>query len=197
MAYHTGRLCPISSPHNRMKRMSDQSAEQSVARIFSPVLTVAAFSVLLAGCGPAASAPDGDDAMMPASSSSSVEAMMESSAMSSDAMIQSSEMTKEGAMNLYRDGTYSAEGMYRSPAGSEGVQVSLVLKGDVITDATYTGEATHPKSVKFQQDFGAGFKEQVVGKSIDQVSLGVINGSSLTGIGFMDAVSKIKAEAKA
>ena len=48
-----------------------------------------------------------------------------------------------------------------------------------------------------QGNFKAGFSELVVGKPVDQVSLSVVNGSSLTPKGFMDALAKIKAEAKA
>ncbi len=99
--------------------------------------------------------------------------------------------------SLYKDGTYAAGGVYRSPAGGESVQISLTLKGDVVTDVTFAGDATNPKSVAMQSAFSSGFKEQVVGKSLDDVSVGVVNGSSLTGTGFMDAVSKIKLEAKA
>jgi NifU-like protein involved in Fe-S cluster formation len=98
--------------------------------------------------------------------------------------------------HVYTDGTYSAQGAYRSPAGGELVNVSLTLKGDVVTDATFAGTGTNPKTKMMQAAFASGFKTQVVGKSLDQVSVGVVNGSSLTGIGFMDAVARIKAEAK-
>lgn len=97
----------------------------------------------------------------------------------------------------YKDGTYSADGVYRSPAGGESVSISVTLKGDVITAATFEGDATNPKSVKMQEAFAAGFEEVVVGKSLDDVSVTVVNGSSLTGAGFMEALAKIKAEAKA
>lgn len=92
---------------------------------------------------------------------------------------------------------YSADGNYQSPAGMETVHVALTLKDDVITDATFSGDGTNPRTKVMQGNFAAGFKEVVVGKPIDQLSVGVVNGSSLTGKGFMDAVAKIKAEAKA
>ncbi len=101
------------------------------------------------------------------------------------------------ATQIYTDGTFSATGGYRSPAGPETIEVSLTLKDDVITDATVIGDATHTKSMMMQGKFIAGFKQEVVGKSIDSLSLGVVNGSSLTPLGFMDAVAKIKVEAKA
>lgn len=97
----------------------------------------------------------------------------------------------------YADGTFAAAGTYRSPAGSEEVHISLTLKHGIVAVATYQGTATNPKSVKFQEMFGQGFQEAVVGKSIDSLNLTVVNGSSLTPMGFMDALSKIKAEAAA
>lgn len=96
----------------------------------------------------------------------------------------------------YNNGTYSATGSYVSPAGPEEVDIIITIKDDVVVDAAFMGKATHPTSKKNQDLFGAGFKEQVVGKSIDSISLGVVNGSSLTPKGFMDALIKIKAQAQ-
>ncbi len=97
---------------------------------------------------------------------------------------------------LYKNGTYSATGSYNSPAGKETVDVSITLQNDAITAATFKGNAVNPAS-KFNQDkFSKGFESVVVGKPIDSLSLTVVNGASLTPKGFMDAVVKIKAEAK-
>ncbi len=100
-------------------------------------------------------------------------------------------------MQKYADGTYAAVGSYVSPAGQEAVDVSITLKNGVIASATFQGEATHPTSKRMQENFGKGYQELVVGKSIDDVSLTVVNGSSLTSKGFMDALAKIKVEASA
>lgn len=97
----------------------------------------------------------------------------------------------------YKDGTYSADGEYSSPAGKESVGITLVIKNDIVTDATFTPKATNDASIKLQAMFAAGYKAQVVGKNIDSISLTVVNGSSLTPKGFMDALVKIKAQAKA
>lgn len=96
----------------------------------------------------------------------------------------------------YADGTYASTGTYRSPAGTETVDVSVTLKDDVIVAATFKGNATHPTSMLNQGKFSAGYTAAVVGKDIDDVALTIVNGSSLTPIGFMDALAKIKAEAK-
>lgn len=95
----------------------------------------------------------------------------------------------------YKDGTYTVDGNYQSPGGSEVIGVTLVLKDDVVVDATATVKTTRPISIDLQKAFIAGFKSQVVGKNIDQVNVGKVSGSSLTPKGFNDAVSKIKAQA--
>lgn len=96
----------------------------------------------------------------------------------------------------YRDGTYKATGTYTSPAGKEDVSISLTLTGDVITAATFSGQAENPGSKNWQSEFSKGFTQAVVGKDIDSLSLGVVNGSSLTPKGFMDAVASVKTQAK-
>ena len=97
----------------------------------------------------------------------------------------------------YKDGTYTAVGSYTNPASKEEVTVELVIKDDKILSAKFTGTPDNPTTVTMQGKFKAGFEALVVGKSLDEVSLTVVNGSSLTPKGFMDALSKIKAEALA
>ena len=97
----------------------------------------------------------------------------------------------------YRDGIYSADGAYVSPAGAERISITLTLKDDVITLIDFTGHAVHPTSKLMQGKFSEGFETLVSGKAIDEISLMVVNGSSLAPKGFMEALSKIKAEAEA
>ncbi len=97
----------------------------------------------------------------------------------------------------YKDGTYTATGHYSSPGGAETIGVSLTLKDGVITDATVTPEATRPMSMRMQGMFTENYKPLVVGKSLDEVSLTKVSGSSLTPKGFNDAVAQIKTEAQA
>ena len=98
-------------------------------------------------------------------------------------------------MAKYQDGTYTATGSYVSPAGPEEVGVTLTLAGDTVTGAEFVGKAENPGSVRMQAEFAKGYQQLVVGKSIDQLELGVVNGSSLTPKGFMDAVAKIQVQA--
>lgn len=96
---------------------------------------------------------------------------------------------------VYEDGVYEATGAYTSPAGAEEVEISITLEDGVVSDATFTGKATNTASIRLQKSFAEGFEEQVVGKPIDEISLTVVNGSSLTPQGFMDALEQIKSEA--
>ena len=96
----------------------------------------------------------------------------------------------------YRDGTYTAQGTYRSPAQQETIRIEITLKDDIITKATFFENPSNPTTARMQGQFEAGFTQFVVGKSIDAVNLTVVNGSSLTPKGFMDALAKIKAEAR-
>lgn len=98
---------------------------------------------------------------------------------------------------MYKDGTYSVEGEYTSPGGAEKINVTLVLKDDVIVDATVKSLATLPASVNWQGQFVSGVKAEVVGKKLTEVTLTKVSGSSLTPKGWNDAVAKIMVQAKA
>lgn len=95
----------------------------------------------------------------------------------------------------YKDGSYTAAGSYNTPGGVEDLKVTVVLKDGKITDASFAGTPKGPISKKLQDKFNEGFKEMVVGKPVNSLALGVVNGSSLTPKGFMDALEKIKGEA--
>lgn len=95
----------------------------------------------------------------------------------------------------YADGTYEAKGNYQSPNGTEEVDVSVTLKGDVITAVTVTHEATNPNSVSYQTKFADGIAAEVVGKKIDEINVSRVAGSSLTSGGFNAAIETIKSDA--
>ena len=108
-------------------------------------------------------------------------------------------MTNEESMEKgeYKAGKYTSEGEYVSPAGPEKVKVTVALKADgTISDIEFVGETTHPKSKIYQGLFASGYKALVAGKKIDDVKLDKVSGSSLTPMGFNDAIEKIKTEAK-
>lgn len=96
----------------------------------------------------------------------------------------------------YEDGEYEQTGVYTSPGGAEELGVKLTLKDDVIENVEVEVKATLPVSKKLQEDFAANYKDQVVGKKIDEVKLDKISGASLTPKGFNDAIEKIKEQAQ-
>ncbi|MBI5754556.1 hypothetical protein HZA40_05470 [Candidatus Peregrinibacteria bacterium] len=96
----------------------------------------------------------------------------------------------------YADGTYTKTGSYTSPAGEESVTVTVTVKGDIVESVNVVSNAENPNSQKFQGLFIAGVSDIVVGKKLDNVHAGVVNGSSLTGGGFNEAVAAIEASAQ-
>lgn len=103
--------------------------------------------------------------------------------------------SEDSATAAYKDGTYTVNGDYVSPGGPRQVGVTLVLTGGKISDASAEILATDATSIRFQTEFAENFKPMIVGKSLDEVSLSKVSGSSLTPKGFNDAVEKIKVEA--
>lgn len=95
----------------------------------------------------------------------------------------------------YTDGTYTVDGRYRSPAGTDTMDVTLVITHDIVTSVTITNRATNPTSRLFQDRFAEGISLVVVGKPLDQLTVDVVNGASLTTRGFNNAVTAIKTQA--
>ena len=105
--------------------------------------------------------------------------------------------TTNSAQSDYKNGTYTASATYQTPEEPESLEITVTLDNNVVTDAIFNGQARDKTSREMQALFAEGFKEQVVGKPIDEIALTVVNGSSLTPKGFMDALQKVKQEAKA
>jgi uncharacterized protein with FMN-binding domain len=95
----------------------------------------------------------------------------------------------------YTDGTYTESANYQSPNGSETVEVTITLEGDIITAVTVVGDGDNPDSKRYQGEFADGIAAVVVGKDIDEISVSKVAGSSLTSAGFNEAVDAIKADA--
>jgi uncharacterized protein with FMN-binding domain len=129
----------------------------------------------VAGCAPSAQAP----AAQSAPSSSAPAAGASSSAASG-----------------YKDGTYSADGNYVSPNGTETVGVELTLSGGTVSGVNITQHPSNPNTRKFQGEFAGGIAAQIVGKNLDELNVSKVAGSSLTSGGFNQAVEKIKSEAQ-
>ncbi|MFM9878759.1 MAG: hypothetical protein ACKVOG_13085 [Rhodoglobus sp.] len=98
---------------------------------------------------------------------------------------------------VYTDGEYSAEGSYQAPSGTESVDVTLTLAGNIITAVEVVGNATDPTAKLRQGEFISGIAGVVVGKDINSITVDKVGGSSLTSGGFNKAVEEIKADAAA
>lgn len=109
---------------------------------------------------------------------------------------QNSNTNQPVVASAYKDGTYSSVGDYVSPGGAEQVGVSLTLKDGVVVDSTFTVMATRPISKNMQNVVSENYKQYVIGKPIDEVVLNKVSSSSLTPLGFNDAVAKIKQQAQ-
>ena len=82
---------------------------------------------------------------------------------------------------------------YKTPAGEEEVKVTTTIDGKGVVTKVDLEFVTHaPKSKVFQDLFAAGISEQVVGKSLKDVKVGVVNGSSLTAEWFNKAIDQIE-----
>ncbi|MDE1874597.1 MAG: hypothetical protein KGI79_00135 [Patescibacteria group bacterium] len=103
--------------------------------------------------------------------------------------------TQVAPADKYKNGTYSAVGHYDSPGGYDGLNVTLTIKNDTVTAANVTSAANDPMSERYQQRFISGYQAYVIGQSVDSIQLDRVSGSSLTPIGFNDALSQIKAQA--
>ena len=147
---------------------------------------VAAASVLgivtLAGCAGAAEAEPATTAATP-------------KATQSDSASATAPAGASGS--AYADGTYTADGSYKTPESVEKISVTVTLQDDVITAVSVSGNPQKRESEEYQSKFIGGISSEVVGKSIDEISVSRVAGSSLTSGGFNQAIETIKAEAAA
>ncbi|MDD7929465.1 FMN-binding protein [Microbacterium thalli] len=97
----------------------------------------------------------------------------------------------------YTDGSYTAEGSYQTPEGPETITVTLTIASDAVTDVEVVGEPTRRESKQYQEEFIGGIDDLVVGKSLDDIEVDRVAGSSLTSGGFNAAVEEIRTDAAA
>jgi uncharacterized protein with FMN-binding domain len=108
-----------------------------------------------------------------------------------------SESSGGDATATYADGTYTADGSYQTPETVEKITVTLTLAEGVVTDVEVTGDPQAPETEQYQGQFIDGIGEVVEGKSLDELNVSRVAGSSLTSGGFNDAVESIKEQAAA
>lgn len=95
----------------------------------------------------------------------------------------------------YKNGTYTADGSYQAPSGTETITVTLTLADDKVTAVQVGKHATDPNAIQYQTMFASGISSVVVGKPIDSLGVSRVAGSSLTSGGFRAAVDAIKKQA--
>jgi uncharacterized protein with FMN-binding domain len=96
----------------------------------------------------------------------------------------------------YKDGSYTEPGTYVSPGGEEHISVTLTLSKNVITAMKVITVKADPTATGYEGLFEGGISAATVGKNINTLNIGVVAGSSLTSMGFNNALAKIKADAK-
>lgn len=157
--------------------------------------------VVLGGCATSgATATDGTAADGDASGSTSTQ--QESSADVStddDATDDDGASTEDpaSATSTYVDGTWTADGSYVSPGGTESIEVTLTIADDVVTDVQVSAEAASSTSAQYQSRFADGIAAEVVGVALDDLDVDKVAGSSLTSQGFDEAVAQIQEQARA
>lgn len=128
-------------------------------------------------------------------SDNSATQMADTSDTASDTMDSTNSAADSSA--TFKDGTYTATGSYQTPGGQESIDLTVTLSGNTITDAKVVQNASGGEAAEYQSKFASGYKSLVVGKKITDVSLTRVAGSSLTPVGFNNAISDIENQAKA
>jgi uncharacterized protein with FMN-binding domain len=96
----------------------------------------------------------------------------------------------------YTDGTYEASGSYANPGGQSSVDVTVTIADNTVTDVEVEPGATGT-SLGYQEKFISGIADEVVGKSLNEIDVSKVSGSSLTSTGFNEALDQIRQDAQA
>lgn len=96
----------------------------------------------------------------------------------------------------YADGTYEASGSYANPSGQSSIDVTITIADNVVTDLALEPGATGT-SLGYQKQFIGGAADEVVGKTLGEIDVSKVSGSSLTSGGFNKALDEIRQDATA
>ena len=103
----------------------------------------------------------------------------------------------DSSTSSYKNGTYVATGSYSTPGGRESIELTVQISNDIVTATNLKQNAMTGEAKEYQQRFASGYKDLIVGKDINEVSLSRVAGSSLTSNGFNTALEQIKTDAAA
>jgi uncharacterized protein with FMN-binding domain len=94
----------------------------------------------------------------------------------------------------YEDGTYTVQGVYGGAPSY--MTITVTLSDDIITDVTVEPmPENNDTSRGYQERFAAAVPDEVIGKSIDDLEVGILAGASGCADGFNDALAKIREQA--
>jgi hypothetical protein len=96
----------------------------------------------------------------------------------------------------YKDGEYTEQGAYNSPGGPELISVDLTIKSNAVSAVVVKTVKADPTATQYEKLFEQGISKAIVGKQINELNVSRVGGSSLTSMGFNDALDKIKSSAK-
>ncbi|MBD7918188.1 hypothetical protein H9657_07845 [Cellulomonas sp. Sa3CUA2] len=77
------------------------------------------------------------------------------------------------------------------------MDVTVVLADGVVTGVRVDPAATNATSLRFQERFASAVVDSVVGRTLDEVAVDRLAGSSSTGAGFMAALERAVRDARA
>lgn len=105
--------------------------------------------------------------------------------------------TDSSDTSLYSDGNYSSKIEYQVPKRyTDSISVELKLSDGVVNSLSVDQFASNDESAFYQGGFEDVIEAEVVGKSLEELSLSRVGGASLTTQAFMDAIDQIRDEAK-
>jgi hypothetical protein len=96
--------------------------------------------------------------------------------------------------STFADGSYSSSLSYRTPEGMYEMTVGVTIKQDMVMATTLTFNEEGAQS-GYSKRFTNAYKESVMGKDLEEVSLSRVGGASLTTKAFNTALSDIRAQA--
>lgn len=94
-----------------------------------------------------------------------------------------------------KDGVFTTKGTYSTPGGAESINLTVILKNDIIVNVELQQNASRGDSAIYQAKFASGYKPFVQGKDIKEIKLTRVAGSSLTSDGFNQAIENIRRDA--
>jgi len=170
---------------------------QNAARSAQLSAGLAALSLTLAVSACAAepadsTSPTGEASTSPSSPAPTASATPDAAA--SPAPSASPQPTEEQALS-YRDGQYSATGWYGGLPSHQ--DVTLTVENDTVTAVDISTPAEDETSLGYQQRFADALPAAIVGRSIDELAVDRLAGSSGCSEGFMNALDEIKKAAAA